>query len=132
MKAQEQVRTYADERIGTLTEQAKAEGLKVYTHDSDGPIRQVYVTDGTLIATVSERNIICIGVGTVHKPCRECGTGFGLVSSDDGTVDLDAIKAAMRTTAPKWASAKARAAVRKYASWDDCATSNNWTTYTQL
>ena len=125
-------REFADERLGTITEQAKAEGLKVYTYDTDGPIRQVYVTDGVHIGTLGVRDIICIGTGTIHKPCRECGTGYGLKVSDRDTVDLQAVKEAMITHAPAWATPTDRAAVRKYASWEDYATRNNWTTYTQL
>lgn len=129
-------RPYADDRIREIAEQAKAEGLKVYTFDkaSGGKIEQVYITDGTKIATLHTCYSICIGTSTLHKPIRGSGigTGFGLETSEEHTVNLEAVKKAMNTTAPRWATPTQRAAVRKYASWEEYTTANNWTTYTQL
>lgn len=128
-------RRYADERIERIANEAKAEGLKVYTFDTsnpNAPIEQVYVTNGVDIGTLSTRHAICISTGTVHKPCKECGTGFGMNTSDEHTVDLDAVKQAMMTHAPRWATPKQHAAVRKYASWSEYASANSWTTFTQL
>jgi len=127
-------RPYADERIGEIVEQAKAEGLKVYTFDKAdrGKIQQVWITDGVHIASLSTRDIICIGTSTVHKGAEDIGTGFGIHTSDEHNVDLEAVKQAMRINAPSWATPKQRAAVRKYASWEEYANRNNWTTYTQL
>jgi hypothetical protein len=127
-------RPYADARIAEIVEQAKAEGLQAYTFDkaSGGKIQQVWITDGTRIASLSTRNIICIGTSTVHKGANDIGTGFGIHTSDEHTVDLAAVKQAMDIAAPSWATAPQRAAVRKYASWDEYTTRNNWTTYTQL
>jgi hypothetical protein len=50
------------------------------------------------------------------KGAEEIGTGFGIHTSDEHTVDLEAVKQAMRISAPSWATPKQRAAVRKYAS----------------
>jgi len=127
-------RPYADERIARIVEQAKAEGMQVYTFNkaSGGKIEQVWITDGVHIASLSTRDIICIGTSTVHKGAEGIGTGFGIHTSDEHTVDLEAVKQAMHISAPHWATPKQRAAVRKYASWEEYTTRNNWTTYTQL
>jgi len=112
---------YADSRIRDLAEEAKAEGLQVYTFVKTygGKVEQIFITDGQKIATLSTRHCICISTGTVHVPTKKVGSGFGLVCSDENTIDLDAIKKAMNTTAPQWATPTQRADVRKYATWEE-------------
>lgn len=112
---------YADSRIRELAEEAKAEGLQVYTFVKAyvGKIEQIFITDGQKIATVSTCYSICIGTGTVHVPAKYVGSGFGLLRSDEDTIDLDAIKKAMNTIAPQWATPTERSAVRKYATWEE-------------
>lgn len=111
----------AGRMLQVIIDHAKAQGLQVWTFDSDGEIRQVFITDGNNIATVS-RALVGLSVNTVHKPCRECGTGFGLSGLWGETTMDDAIKmlpAAMTMTAPSWATKADRAAVRKWASWEE-------------
>lgn len=131
-----QPRAYADDRIEAIVKQAKSEGLKTYTFvphsNPSGPIRQVYITDGTNIATVSKCDIISICVSTVHKGCIECGTGFRVLHSDERKITLKDVHEAMTMVAPRWAGGSGRKAVRKYKSWDEYTSVNNWTTYTEL
>ena len=114
---------------------AKAQGLQVWTFDSDdAEIKQVFVTDGTRIASIS-RILGGLSVSSVHKPCRECGTGFGLSGHWGETTMDDAIKmlpAAMTMTAPSWATTADRAAVRKWASWEEYMNRETVLTYYQL
>lgn len=66
--------------------------------------------------------------GTVHKPCRECGTGFGTERETDLTVEN--AKGAL-LHAPSWASRSDVAAIRKYKSIEDFinSTHNKWAEY---
>ncbi len=68
---------------------------------------------------------------TVHKPCRECGTGFGLQSWDEAIFDptiKDALKAFI--SYPNWAKPNDRKAVVKYANIEEYATKENTLKYT--
>lgn len=66
---------------------------------------------------------------TVHKPCRECGTGFSMyrdvipnVSMADDCLIL----------APYWASHYNYKAVVKYKNWEDYTSHNNWQAYIEV
>lgn len=61
-----------------------------------------------------------ISFSSVHKPCRECGTGFGFDDSYTG-VESPTIEDAEKTfiIAPNWAKPTDRKAVRKWNDFDD-------------
>jgi hypothetical protein len=69
---------------------------------------------------------------TVHKPCKQCGTGFGVTDEWSGLTIDNAIKALM--FAPHWANTSDVAAVRKYNSIDEFINSSNhkWAEYYTL
>ena len=116
---------------------AKAQGLQVWTFDSDdAEIKQVFVTDGTRIASIS-RILGGLSVSSVHKPCLECGTGFGLSLENDrrelSTEEASgAMSVAMDMVAPRWATRSQRKAVRKWASWEEYMNRETVLTYYQL
>jgi hypothetical protein len=66
--------------------------------------------------------------GTVHKPCRECGTGFGTDRETNLTIESANNSLIF---APNWASSSDIKAIRKYKSIDEFITSthNKWAEY---
>lgn len=66
--------------------------------------------------------------GTVHKPCRECGTGFGITQEDNLSIE-NANKSLVN--APQWAKRSQLNAIRKYTSIEDFINSihNEWAEY---
>lgn len=68
---------------------------------------------------------------TVHRPCTECGTGFGIEKEAALTIE-NANKCLM--TYPNWATDKQRKAVRSYKDPVDFinATNNKWANYSIL
>jgi len=53
---------------------------------------------------------------SVHKPCRECGTGFRLSSEEIHELDLKYCEEAINTIAPNWSRKDAKYVV-KYKDW---------------
>lgn len=98
--------------IQLLIDDLKAKGLQVF-----GPEKltsYVWFTDGTRIGYVQYNNVGGVSFSTVHKPCKECGTGF---AAQDAQAALG--------LAPHWASSGDVAAVRKYKDFEDFKT-RNW------
>ncbi len=69
--------------------------------------------------------------GTVHKPCRECGTGFGIVQ---GAELLASNAEKCLISAPNWATSTQRQAIKPYKDIDDfiSSTHNLWAKYSVL
>lgn len=107
----------------------KAAGYKVFysvwRHDTSG-LGHTYFhfTDGKQIGYCQERYFGGITFSTVHKPCKECGTGFGL---EEAGIYNPTIKDAKKAfiLAPNWAKISDVEAVRKYADWNEYASKNN-------
>lgn len=124
-------RTFKNEELERVVNLAKENGFQVWTFESNSTkIEQVFITDGKNIGTVSA-DYSGVRFGTVHKPCRECGTGYGLQEDHIINSGLDNIKESFMF-APRWAKAKQKAAVIKYAGWDEYLTKNTILKYYQL
>ena len=69
--------------------------------------------------------------GTVHKPCRECGTGYSIHRETYPTVRMaeDSL-----TLAPHWATSEQMQAIKKYKSWEDYVNfpQNKWSSQVEL
>ncbi len=64
-----------------------------------------------------ERGDYGFNFGTVHKPCRECGTGFSIHREVNyPTVEMAGDCLAL---APHWADRSMAEAVKKYKNWED-------------
>ena len=64
---------------------------------------------------------------TVHKPCRECGTGFGMEDDRDKELLTLSVKSALETVntfAPAWANRNDVKAIKKYK--DVAEFTNDW------
>jgi hypothetical protein len=119
---QTQVNTESIFKSQLLTDTAemiKAAGLTVYysvwKHSSEKPT-YFYFTDGKNIGYCQEDYFGGIKFSTVHIPCRNCGTGFGL--NEDGLFN-PTIEDAKRAfiIAPHWANRNDVQSVKKYESW---------------
>lgn len=116
----------------------KAAGLKVYwglwKHTTSKPT-YFYFTDGVNIGYCQEAYFGGIQFSTVHRPCRECGTGFGL--SDDRHGFTGEIAPTIETAKqafikyPNWATSSDRKAVVKYKNWEEYAAKNNSCEYVE-
>lgn len=69
--------------------------------------------------------------GTTHKPCRECGTGYGIEQGVNLTIE-NAEKCL--TKAPHWANPYDVKAIKQYTSVEDFinSTHNKWAKYSIL
>lgn len=103
--------------IQQLIDDIKAEGLQVF--GPENLTSYVWFTDGTRIGYGQYNNFDGAKFSTVHKACRECGTGF----------QADSIEQAL-SFAPSWASSADRSAVRKYKDFDEFKT-KNWQSLVQ-
>ncbi|HQZ43655.1 MAG TPA: hypothetical protein PK735_12275 [Flavobacteriales bacterium] len=110
-------REFDTKRLADIVAACKEDGLHVWTFGSESSrtIRQVFITDGEKIASVEDS--YGLRLSTVHKPNRECGTGFADNTVEAATPQM--IRSTMATIAPRWATAKQRAAVVKYKNWED-------------
>lgn len=97
---------YRNEELEKLVKEVKKVGYKVYTFKSSSQfnpkIEQIFIVD--------QENRICtvytkfggLNYGSIHKPCRSAGTGFGLFE-EPKEANLDLVKEALNTYIPKWA-----------------------------
>lgn len=112
---------FKSELLTNTAEMIKAAGMTVYyavwTHSDQKPT-YFYFIDGNNIGYCQEDYFGGVKFSTVHKPCRECGTGFGLNEYGifEPTIE-DAKKAFI--IAPNWAKRNDAQAVRKYKGWEE-------------
>jgi len=117
-----QTAIFKSELLTDTADMIKAAGFKVYwSRWSDDTRKATYFhfTDGTNIGYCQEGYFGGIRFSTVHKPCRECGTGFGL--TDDPGIYSPTIEDAKQAfiIAPNWAKINDLKAVKKYANWQE-------------
>lgn len=128
-----QTKTKKQIQVEELTEFAqllKANGFTVLIA-AKYPFEWLHYKKGGNFGTVGSNGFYRYNFGTVHKPCTECGTGFGT----DSDVDLS-LEYAEKSLVdyPKWANQKQRDAVRQYKSVEDFinSTHNKWAEYYTL
>lgn len=113
------------DNLTKLAETLIADGLTVFTtqYSEDKPSTWLYFTDGKHFGYAQECESRCaVRFSTVHKPCKECGTGYGLQNPYEGVINPTAQDArGAFITAPKWAKWPDVKAIRKYNSMEDFA-----------
>lgn len=113
------------------------DGLQVFTtiynHNKGAAVTYIYFTDGINIGYAQNNYFGRISFSTVHKPCKECGTGFGLNSDGIYSPTIDDAKKAF-IIAPHWAKPSDIKAVKKYKNFADYSAQslNNIGTITQI
>lgn len=88
-----------------------AAGFSVYQSPDAHWRTYAFFTDGTRIGYIQQAAFGGLEISTVHQPCRECGTGFGMGSLPDFTRESLSVAFAY---APDWAGQRDRDAVRKW------------------
>jgi hypothetical protein len=109
-----EIRKFDNESLKEVYDKAKEMNLKTFTFENKGNIKQFFFTDGVKIGTCSA-SFGSVTFGSVHKPCRECGTGFGFEYDLNKTL-IQNINYALNCHAPNWAKQHQAAAVKKYES----------------
>jgi len=97
----------------------KNNGFAVYTSDTKEQPSYINFTKDNKIGYCQYDRFGGVTFSTVHKPCKECGTGFR-VTENDGTYE-PTIKDAESSLifAPNWATPKDKQAIVKYKSWEE-------------
>ena len=122
MKTQEKV--FKHEELQSYAELLKSSGLTVYIsvwkHSNALPT-YFHFTDGVNIGYV-ECTSWGFRFGTVHKPNKITGTGFGL-QSDNDRIGAPTLSHALECFIgyPDWCRAAERSSVVKYKNWDEFA-----------
>ena len=102
-------------------EEIKALGFDFYYREPlnpTTPITHGFFTDGKNIGYIATGRFLneVYSISTVHKPCRECGTGFGLGGIKE--ITKEALQGAFEHH-PAWARKRDARAVVKYGNWDE-------------
>jgi len=113
--------------LSEFTEVLKAAGFTVLVPEKYDTWLYFY-KDGKF-GTVSKDRITGFNFATVHKPCRECGTGYR-VTEDFADLTIKNANLAL-SHHPNWATASDAKAIRKYSSIEDFINSSNnkWANY---
>lgn len=121
--------TIKQQLLHDFIERLKNAGFKVYL--SDGKVMPVtwchFVKDDKI--GYVESGDYGFNFGTVHKPCRECGTGFGMERETHNPTIRMAEDCLI--VAPSWARSDIPY-VKKYKDWQEYVSLNNWTTYREV
>lgn len=111
---------FKDAALQQFADTLKAAGMRIfYSPYKDGRLSTYfYFTDGTNIGYCQDAYFGGIQFSTVHKPNKNCGTGFGL---DENGIYEPTVEDALRAfiIAPNWAKPRDRQAVVKFKSWDE-------------
>jgi len=108
----------------------KAAGFNVLV-SAKHPFEWLHFEKDGKFGTVSPNGFFSYNFSTVHKPCKECGTGYGMERDTNLTVKY---AANCLIFAPNWAASKDMAAIKKYSSIEDFinSTHNKWAEYYTL
>lgn len=125
---------FKSELLQNTADMIKAAGMRVFiskwSHNETKPT-YFHFTDGENIGYCQEGHFGGISFSTVHRPCKECGTGYGLTDFNDPGIYEPTIKDAKQAfiNAPSWARPTERAAVIKYKNWEEYTQRNTMPEY---
>lgn len=107
--------TFANEELKNVAKLLLENNYKVlyYASKDDGSKKTwlIFSIDNQIGYVQAEYSGVTIS--TIHKPCKECGTGFGVTEDAIINTTLDNLNEAF-ITAPYWAKRNDVAAVKKY------------------
>ena len=124
---------FKNELLAQFANFAKDNGMQVYwtkwQHTTEKPT-YFHFTDGVNIGYCQLDYFGGVKFSTIHKPCKECGTGFGLNKNGIYEPKIDDFKGAF-IVAPNWANCLDVKAVKKYRDWHEYTTTglNKTTNY---
>lgn len=105
-------REFKNESLKEVYDKVKEMKLQAFTWESKGEIKQFFFTDGLKIGTCSA-SYGSVSFGSVHRPCKECGTGFGF-DYDLNKSLIENINYSLNINYPQWATNSQKEAVKKY------------------
>jgi hypothetical protein len=108
--------TFKTESLTNFANLLKSSGFDVivdrWSHSTE-PLTYFHFHKDGKIGYTQEDRFKGFSFSTVHRPCREVGTGFGIEDNAEPTID-NALKAF--TFAPHWAKKSDLPHIKKYAS----------------
>lgn len=99
--------------------------------ESGGISTYFHIVHGNKIAYVQKTDYSGFSISSVHKPCREAGTGYGLFDNIMPPL-LGPINEALNTVCPYWGTIEQSKAVKKYANWDEYTNKSGCPKYIEL
>lgn len=123
--------TFASDALRNVVEFAKNNGFQVYGFQYDKPISQVFIANEKGVCTVHVEWFGLLSIGSCHKPCREFGTGFGLLDRNDLRTEFTVaeLNYAILIVKPQWAK---EGEVKKYSNWEEYVKSDKILTYFEI
>lgn len=121
--------TFADQHLQEVADMLKKEGLKVYisnwNHTSAKPT-YFHFTDGVNIGYCQTERFGGVRFSTVHKPCKEAGTGFGIQGYFETIANptIEDAKQAFSTIPKGYPLRTYEGKIKKYANWEEYANKN--------
>lgn len=114
------------EQLKEFANQLKVNGFTVLVSKKHSFEWLYYEKNGDF-GTVSPDHFTGFNFGSVHKPCRQCGTGFGT----DRETELTIERANESLGIPYWATSLDRKEIKKYKSVEEFINSSNnkWAEY---
>lgn len=117
------------EQLMEFIEKLKAGGFQVYAPRNMTTYAH-FVKDDKI--GYVERGDYGFNFSTVHKPCRECGTGYS-IHRDVSYPTIEMAKDSL-VMAPHWASFTDVQAIKKYKNWEDYTSypQNKWSSQVEV
>lgn len=102
-------------------------GFKVYAPETERPT-WFYFVEGNSIGYAQRSYFGGIDISTVHKPCREYGTGFSVVSGASSPTVQDAVRVRYIPSECGYVPDS----IKRYRSWEEFVELNSWIKYTEV
>jgi len=111
-----------------VADMLKEAGMDIYISNwrtDFGKPSYFHFVEGNNIGYCQYDDLCGIKFSTVHKPCKECGTGFGCQGMYE-VIPSITVEEARRAfiIAPHWARSNDVAAVKKYSGWEEYSNRN--------
>lgn len=121
------MREYDNSQLKEVVDLAKKKGYKVYTFNANGPIKQVYFVNESGQIGSAQAYFSGINFTSIHKPSRECGTGFRIGKEFEYPENLDIAFSSI----PEWGGQYLKF-VKKYKNWEEYTGKNSPLTWAEL
>jgi len=123
-KTKKQIHT---EQLTAFADELRGAGFTVLV-SALHPFEWLHFEKDGKFGTVGPDGFYNYNFGTVHKPCRECGTGYGMARETNLTIEH---ATGCLIYAPGWATSSDVKAIRKYKDVQEFinSTHNKWAEY---
>ena len=122
---------FANQELKRAYNVAKSRNYKCYAFQKNRNISQFFFENESGKIGTAHEHFGGITLGTVHKPNRNCGTGFRITDKNSDFASPENIDSAF-ILAPYWASRTDVAAVKKYKNWQEYASKETILNYFEI